>query len=116
MNKAERLRSILELMKDFVDGNISAKNFERKYMLIWNYIRDKSLYYSHKIQTILDELFTDVDTFESNNKLLKELRKEMKEDGYTIKQINKMYTDEEGLKKYVKAKLKKLTSVLKKKK
>lgn len=115
MKSNQRLKCILSLMKDFINRKIIGKEFEKKYIEIWENIRDNSLYYEDKIQDILDELFSDVDTFESDKTLLKHLREEMKKNGYTKKQIESRYTDEEGLREKVKIAYKKIKELEKQK-
>lgn len=101
------MNKIILLLEKFVAKEINGSLFEKEYMELWMYIRDKKVRTNEKAQEILDELWSDVDCYESDPKLLAELRSE---DSDMARQG--MYLDEDQLRALAKEKLKKLKKLL----
>lgn len=100
------LNKVVSLSKDFTENKISGRQFEKEYMKMWIYIRDKDIQFSKQIHKILDELWCDTDAFVSDQKLLEESRKESPE-------LAKLDIDEKEYRKRTKKALDKLNKLIK---
>lgn len=98
-NETKILNKILKLLTKFVEYEINGKQFKDKYEEIWHANLDVKM--QDEVKDLVDILHSDVDCFESNPKLLKELRNQKDE-------MSKLYLDENQLRNLAKKKLKKL--------
>ena len=99
-DKKQILKRVITLIEDFLKNKIKGKKFEKEYICLWKIIRDENISFSKSIHNTLDKLFTDVDCFVPNKKLLRELRKENKD--LTNKEFSHRYYDEKKMKVYAK--------------
>ena len=105
------LKKIIILLEDFLKNKISGKEFEKNYIDLWRMIRDGNIVFSTKIHNILDKLFTDVDCFVFDKKLLIGLREENKD--ITYKEFNRIHYGKKKMKFYAKESLEKIKKIFK---
>ena len=107
MNKKDVLKKIVKLVEDFIEKRIDGKQYEKQFIIIWN--ERMKIKFNDEIDDIIDDMFGDVDRYESNPKLLRELIKEDEKMG-----IHDIYLNDVQLRKRANDKLRKLKSIMKK--
>src|SRR3989344_4411497 len=108
MKKEAIIKKIKNLLENFILNKVSGKEFEQSYMGLWKYIRDNKISYTSDIQTILDEIWGDVDAFVSDIILFRKLKQKS---NYSKKEFDLIHIDEEELKKRVKVAIQRLNKL-----
>ncbi len=112
MANEKKLIEIIEKIRDFINGKIGGEEFSQYYLKHRRKRLEKTIEFSPRIEKILDRIFMDVDAFEPDPKLLRELREEFEASYHK----ESWYIDEEEFRKRAKIALNKLNKILKRQK